>query len=54
MAAGLNPVLGLVVELIAIAQISGNQDQLYVGRVANIRLIINFTILTRLSILPRP
>ncbi len=53
MATGLKPVLGLVVELIAIAQMSGNQDQLYVGLVANIRLIINFTIFTRLSILPR-
>ncbi|MFN9942526.1 MAG: hypothetical protein ACK56I_23950, partial [bacterium] len=50
----MNPVLGLVDELIAIAQISGNQDQLYVGRVANIRFIINLTIFTRLSILPRP
>ncbi len=53
-AAGLNPVLGLVDELIAIAQISGSQDQLYVGRVANIRFIINLTIFTRLLILPRP
>jgi hypothetical protein len=54
MAAGLKPVLGLVDELIAIAQIRGSHDQLYVGRVANIRFNINLTIFTRLSIFPRP